>query len=179
MIWELCYSNIYSFKKLIEKFININNQRINLTKALIYLESESTILNENKPFLKNSIIFIYIFINTIISKFRKVFEKLPEIVQKILGMFYSASEYCREKGGKILPDFMKQYALSIVGGFINIGVNNFSLIKEVIFDLCSKFKLSDFSFKNCINFMKNYASKYKELAKIGFESKFALVSYGI
>lgn len=117
--------------------------------------------------------------NTIISKFRKVFEKLPEIVKKILGMIYSASEYCLQKGEKMLPNFMKQYALSIVGGFINIGVNNFSLIKEVIFDLCSNFKISNFSFKNCINFMKNYASKYKELAKIGFESKFALVSYGI
>lgn len=94
-------------------------------------------------------------------------------------MIYSASEYCLKKGEKILSNYMLQYAISIIGGFINMGVNNFSLIKGICSDLCSKFKISDFTFEKCINFFKNNASKYKEMLKIGFESKFALISYGI
>ena len=135
-------------------------QNFLLSKNVKYMSWPQRIKNRFIQICKNTT-------NTIISKFRKVFEKLPQIVKKILGMFCSASEFYKEKGEKILSNFMKQYALSIVGGFINLGVNCFPIIKEVIFDLSSKFKLSDFSFKNCINFMKNYASDFKELAKIG------------
>jgi len=117
--------------------------------------------------------------NTIIMKFKEIFERLPEIIQKILGMICSASEYCLQKGEKILSNYVMKYAFSILGGFMNIGVNNFSLIKGVFVDLVSKFKVPNFSFSSCINFLKNNASKYKEMAKIGFNSKFALVSYGI
>lgn len=117
--------------------------------------------------------------NTIIMKFKQIFEKLPDIIHKILGMIVSASEYCLQKGEKILSNYVMQYAFSIMGGFMNIGVNNFSLIKGVFVDLVSKFKIANFSFSSCINFLKNNASKYKEMAKIGFNSKFALVSYGI
>ncbi len=117
--------------------------------------------------------------NTIIMKFKHIFERLPEIIKKILGMIYSASEYCLQKGKNILSNYVMQYAFSILGGFINIGANNFSLIKGVFVDLVSKFKIANFSFSSCINFLKNNASKYKEMAKIGFNSKFALVSYGI
>ena len=147
-------------------------QNLLVSKNIKYMSWPQRIKNRFIQICKNTT-------NTIIGKFRKVFEKLPEIVKKILGMIYSASEYCLERGEKMLPEFIKQYALPIVGGFTNLGVNNFSVIKEVIFDLSAKFKIKGFNFKDCFNFIKNDSSKYKELAKIGFESKFALVTYGI
>lgn len=116
---------------------------------------------------------------TIIYAFKQTFTKMPEIIKKILGVLYSASEFCKKKGQKVLSNFAIKYLLAIAGGFINLGVNNFNVVKEVLIDFVSKFKMPDFSFKSCIAFLKSNASKYKELAKIGFESKLALISYGI
>ena len=147
-------------------------QNFLLSKNIDYKSWPERIKNRFKLICNNTT-------NTIINKFRKVYQKLPEIVKKILGMIYSASEYCLQKGEKILSNYMVQYLLSIFGGFINIGLNNISLIKGICCDLSSKFKISDFTFQKCIEFLKKNAKNYKELAKTGFESKFALISYGI
>ena len=128
---------------------------------------------------------------TIIYKFKKSFEKLPNTVKKLLGVIYSISKYCSENGKKLFQNFSFNYIFSIIKKYIGIDLDNNSKLKEICISLCKFFKIDDFKMENILEYLKNIIAEFplmqssKNIIQVStnlasvFDSTIGSICYGI
>ena len=126
-------------KELWEKYISIESLRDKKENEIEDFLSEKKIQYISWPqIIKDQ--FLKIIQNTkdtIIYACKQTFQKLPELMKKLLNKLYSVSEFCRKNGKKIFANLSKNIIFTTIKSLIDFDLKKIPFLSDTIIDLIS------------------------------------------